>query len=181
MASAQDLVDAIAGKQIAGGPVRRPRVAALPAVDIVILTIRAKQLCVLLIRRGKVPHRGKSALPGGFLRPGESLEKAAARKLLRRCVEDARTLLEHTTVAADFCPRKFTISDLRGVYEAVWGVSLNPQNFQRRIRDVKGFVVPTHELRDGRQGRPAELFRRGPAKILDPPMLRPRTRATAGR
>ncbi|WP_405113201.1 NrtR DNA-binding winged helix domain-containing protein [Micromonospora sp. NBC_01405] len=70
-------------------------------------------------------------------------------------------------------------SDLRRVYEAILGVSLNPQNFQRRIRDIKGFVVPTHELKDGRQGRPAELFRRGPAQIFDSPMLRPRQRQRA--
>ncbi|WP_353068005.1 NUDIX hydrolase [Amycolatopsis sp. DG1A-15b] len=253
--SAQGLVGAIRLQTIAAKPVRRPRVAALPAVDIVILTIRSGELCVLLIKRGKEPYRGKSALPGGFLRPGESLEKAASRELqeetnlngsfllkqvhtfskperdprgrivstaflaiaaglsdvqgasdaaradwvevdesmwndpqrlafdhgeiLQRSVEHARTLLEHTTVAADFCPRKFTISDLRRVYEAIWGVRLNPQNFQRRIRDIKGFVVPTHELQDGRQGRPAELFRRGPAQILDPPIIRPRQRQRA--
>jgi 8-oxo-dGTP diphosphatase len=47
---------------------------------------------------------------------------------------NTRRLREHTTVAADFCGKRFTISDLRIVYEAVWGMALNAQNFQRKVR-----------------------------------------------
>jgi hypothetical protein len=97
-------------------------------------------------------------------------------EVLRWALERTRELLERTTVAADFCGRKFTVSDLRRVYEAVWGVPLNAQNFQRRVREVKGFLIPTGESQEGRRGRPAELFRRGAATILDPPMLCPRQR-----
>ena len=252
VAGPDDLVLSVLGKADSIKPVRRPRVAALPSVDIVIFTIRERQLQTLLIKRGKPPFRGASALPGGFVRPGESLEETAERELkeetnlrgsfrleqvhtfshpgrdprgrvittaflavapdlsevevasdadradwvevdesmwrrpgrlafdhgdiLRHALEHARRLLEHTTIAAEFCPRRFTISDLRRVYEVIWGVKVNPQNFQRKVREVKGFVVPTRELRDGRPGRPAELFRRGSATILDPPMLRPRVR-----
>ncbi|KPM55197.1 DNA hydrolase [Frankia sp. R43] len=50
-------------------------------VDLVILTIRADQLCVLLIRRGLAPFEGALALPGGFVRPDETLVAAARREL----------------------------------------------------------------------------------------------------
>lgn len=49
--------------------------------DLVILTIRDGDLAVLAIRRGGAPFAGALALPGGFVRPGESLDEAAAREL----------------------------------------------------------------------------------------------------
>jgi 8-oxo-dGTP diphosphatase len=49
--------------------------------DLVVLTIRDDALAVLLVRRGAEPYRGQLALPGGFVRPDESLDAAAAREL----------------------------------------------------------------------------------------------------
>jgi 8-oxo-dGTP diphosphatase len=51
-------------------------------VDLVIFTIRENRLLVLLVRRAEAPHRGKLALPGGFVRPAESIEAAACRELI---------------------------------------------------------------------------------------------------
>ena len=50
-------------------------------VDVVIFTIRDKRLHLLLIRRGEAPFAGQWALPGGFVRPDETLEGAARREL----------------------------------------------------------------------------------------------------
>ena len=55
--------------------------AVAVAVDVVLLTIRQGQLAVLLIRRGEHPHRGRWALPGGFVREDEDLDAAARREL----------------------------------------------------------------------------------------------------
>jgi 8-oxo-dGTP diphosphatase len=54
-----------------------------PAVtaDIVIFTIRDRQLKLLLIRRAGEPYRGKWALPGGFVNADEDLDEAARREL----------------------------------------------------------------------------------------------------
>jgi len=50
-------------------------------VDVVLFTIRSSELSVLMIRRGQTPFKGHWALPGGFVEPNESLERAAAREL----------------------------------------------------------------------------------------------------
>lgn len=54
-----------------------------PAVstDIVIFTIRDKQLKLLLIMRAGEPYLGKWALPGGFVQIDEDLESGARREL----------------------------------------------------------------------------------------------------
>ncbi|GAA0917475.1 NUDIX hydrolase [Virgisporangium aurantiacum] len=216
------------------------------AVDLVVLTIRGGELCTLLIRRGVAPHKGRWALPGGFVLADEDLAAAAGRELreetgvasvaghleqlrtygaprrdprgrvvsvaylallpdlpvptagsdaavahwrpahtatrlafdhdtiLRDGIERASAKLEYTSLAAAFCPPEFTIAELRAVYEAVWGTDLDPRNFHRKATTTDGFVKATGRRRAQAAGRPAELFQRGDAEVLYPPLLRPR-------
>ncbi len=221
-------------------PRRFPPVAV--TVDIVVFTLEQGVLQVALIERGEDPYKGQLALPGGFIRPDETLLEAAARELreetnlkvadpleqfgaygdpdrdsrmrivsiafwaivpglpdpvggsdaadarlvpvedalstpqtlafdhhqiLQDALERARRAIETTTVATGFCPPEFTISDLRNVYEAVWGVRLDQGNFQKKVIDVPGFLTPTGKRRQGGQGRPPELYRAGPARAIN--------------
>jgi 8-oxo-dGTP diphosphatase len=50
-------------------------------VDIVIFTIQSGVLKVLLVKRGVPPFAGEFAIPGGFVREGESVDQAALREL----------------------------------------------------------------------------------------------------
>jgi 8-oxo-dGTP diphosphatase len=93
-------------------------------------------------------------------------------EILDDAVERARARLEYTTLAAAFCRRTFTIGDLRKVYEAVWDVPLDIRNFSRKVIKTDGFIVPTGTKRTPETGRPAALYRRGPAQSLYPPILR---------
>jgi 8-oxo-dGTP diphosphatase len=93
-------------------------------------------------------------------------------------VERARGRLEYTTLATAFCGPEFTIGDLRHVYEVVWGVPVDPRNFSRKVTHTEGFIVPTGARRAPGTGRPAALYRRGPAKALIPPLLRNATAVT---
>ncbi|HEY4419702.1 MAG TPA: NUDIX domain-containing protein [Pseudonocardia sp.] len=93
-------------------------------------------------------------------------------RILADGVERARAKLEYSTLATSFCPSEFTVSQLRRVYEAVWDTTIDPRNFQRKVTSTPGFLLPTGEkVRTGR-GRPGQLFRRGDATALHPPMLR---------
>jgi 8-oxo-dGTP diphosphatase len=70
-------------------------------VDVVILTVRQGQLCVLLIRRGAHPHRGRWALPGGFVGPHEDLDRAAQREVAEETGLDAQAHLEQLGTYGD--------------------------------------------------------------------------------
>lgn len=217
-------------------------------VDLVVLTVRAGRLSVLLVRRGVAPHRGRWALPGGFIQPDEDLAGAAARELAEETglrdlpvhleqlgtygapkrdprmrtvtvaylaigpdlpdpvagsdaaaaywvpvdevlsepgrlafdhsailsdgLERARAKLEYTPIASLFCPRPFTVTELRQIYESVWGIPLDPRNFHRKVTSVHGFLVATGEMTGRHGGRPARLYLPGSARHLTPPMLR---------
>lgn len=222
----------------------------LVTVDLVILTLRQKELRVLLVERGVDPYRGARALPGGFLNhAGEDLLDAAARELREEAdldaqglhleqlgtygrprrdprgrvvsvaylaiapglpdpvagtdaeeagwepaadvlcdqvpvafdhrvivadgVERARAKLEHTALATAFCGETFTIAELQQVYEAVWGVRLDPRNFYRKVQKVPGFLEPVGQERKPTRGRPARVFQAGPTTVLHPPLARP--------
>jgi 8-oxo-dGTP diphosphatase len=229
-------------------------------VDLAVLTVREAALSALVVRRGEPPFAGFAALPGGFVREAESLDRAASRELAEETglaqlpvhleqlatygevdrdprmrvisvaylalapdlpspraggdaaaaawtpvaallpelfpgspaagaakaplafdhariladgVERARAKLEYSPLAAAFCPPQFTVGELRRVYEAVWGVALDPRNFHRKVTGTQGFLIPVGDTTARQGGRPAQLFRLGDVTLLNPPMLRP--------
>ncbi|MBB6121491.1 NUDIX hydrolase [Nocardiopsis algeriensis] len=96
-------------------------------------------------------------------------------RVLADAVERARSKLEYTSLATAFLPPVFTITELRGVYESVWGRELHAANFHRKILATPGFVEDTGELaeRGGTGGgRRPRLYRAGGAATLHPPLLR---------
>jgi len=217
-------------------------------VDLVVFTIREDELCVLAIRRGASPFRGRWALPGGFVEEEEGLLDAAQRQLAEETgleevavhleqlatygaprrdprmrvvsvaylalaaelpepaagtdaseawwrpvtdmlsgqsrlafdhseiladgLERARAKLEYSPLATAFCADEFTVAELRNVYEVVWGTDLDPRNFHRKVTGSPGFLVPTGKQTIRNGGRPAQLYRRGKATLLSPPISR---------
>ena len=89
----------------------------------------------------------------------------AARKV-------ARNMLEDTNVALRFCKSKFTMTELRGVYESFLQYRVDPANFRRKVDAVVDFVVPLDELADfgSSPGRPAQMYKPGKALQLSTPI-----------
>lgn len=112
---------------------------------------------------------------GGFAREDEQPAQLAFdhARILADGVERARSKIEYSSLATAFCPPEFTVGELRRVYEAVWGVALDPRNFHRKVTGTPGFLVPSGGTTTRQGGRPAQLFRAGGATVLNPPMLRP--------
>jgi 8-oxo-dGTP diphosphatase len=101
--------------------------------------------------------------------------------IISDAVEWARERIETTSIAASLLEPPFSLSQLRGVYETVWGARLDPANFRRKVLSTPGFVETT-----GRRaapeggGRPAELYHQGIATRLELPLRRPLERDAAG-
>ena len=119
-------------------------------------------------------------LVAGRLRDGGADLAFDHGRILADGVARARAKLEYTSLATSFVVAPFTLAELRGVYEAVWGAPLHRQNFTRKVQATPGFVTPVGRKRDpaGRGGRPAQLYRAGGAVELHPPLRR---RDQAGR
>jgi 8-oxo-dGTP diphosphatase len=124
-----------------------------------------------------VPTAGSDAAHAEWVAVDEAL--AAESKLafdhdqiLADGVERARSKLEYTPLGTAFCLPTFTVGELRRVYEAVWGRSLDPRNFHRKVTGSPGFLVDTGERTNRDGGRPARLYRRGDTELLHPPLLR---------
>ncbi|MET8371521.1 NUDIX domain-containing protein [Micromonospora profundi] len=97
-------------------------------------------------------------------------------RIIDDALERARSKLEYTPLATRFLAAEFTISELRAVYETVWGHPLHAGNFHRKVLSVPGFVESTGASteRGGSRGGPrARLYRAGDARLLHPALLRP--------
>jgi 8-oxo-dGTP diphosphatase len=94
--------------------------------------------------------------------------------ILTAALEQVRDELEWSDLATGLLEEPFTLGDLRRAYEAVWGGSLEPANFRRKVLATPGFVEPTGGLRTVTTGRPGELYRRGKGVSLHPPLVRVR-------
>ena len=84
-------------------------------------------------------------------------------KILRDAVERVRVDLDLTGMAIAFVGSKFTLAELRAVYEAVWKVGFDAANFRRSVITEQGWVIPTgRRAQPGSNGgKPAELYRAG--------------------
>lgn len=197
--------------------------------DIVIFTIRDKQLKLLLIMRGGEPYKGKWALPGGFIQLDEDLETGARRelaeetgisgvyleqlytfgavdrdprervitvsyyalissdKIVLQAATDAEAVgwfrmddlpdlafdhqnivdmahqrlvakLDYSTIAFQFMPKEFTLSELQEVYEIILREEMDRRNFRKWVLALEQIEETGEERREGAH-RPAKLYR----------------------
>ncbi|CAN5748682.1 NUDIX hydrolase [soil metagenome] len=124
------------------------------------------------------PKGGSDAATAQLIPVDEALREGSMAfdhvQILSDALETARRAIETTTIGTRFCDADgFTVSELRKTYETVWGVTLDQGNFQKKVIDAAGFVVPTGRRREGGKGRPPELYVTGPSSVIEPPLRRP--------
>jgi 8-oxo-dGTP diphosphatase len=69
-----------------------------------------------------------------------------------------RSKIEYAQIAYHFLGEKFTLAQLREVYEAVLGRPLDPANFRRQLKGMAE-IEPTDEVLEGGRHRPPRLYR----------------------
>ncbi|HZJ07986.1 MAG TPA: NUDIX domain-containing protein [Nocardioidaceae bacterium] len=131
-----------------------------------------------VLPRGPEPRGGSDAAHAAW-KPADCLLARGGlafdhRAILADGVERARAKLEYTGLATEFVDEQFTVAQLRGVYEVMWGRRLDPGNFHRKVTRTEGFVERVGRSVSHGPGRPAELFRFGGAEVLYPPLSRSR-------
>jgi 8-oxo-dGTP diphosphatase len=202
-----------------------------PAVttDVVLFSIRERELKLLLIKRKGAPYRGRWALPGGFVRLDEDLDTAASRELAEEtgvsgvyleqlytfgapkrdprervisvayyalvpsdrmtltAATDAEAVgwfgmgelpalafdhshivemahqrlvakLDYSTLAFQFMPEAFTLTELQEVYEIILRADIDKRNFRKWVLALEQIEETGDYRRDGAH-RPAKLYR----------------------
>ncbi len=66
--------------------------------------------------------------------------------------------LAYSTIALQFMPEKFTLSELQNVYELILNEKLDKRNFRKRVRALDQ-IDQTDEVRRNGSHRPARLYR----------------------
>ena len=137
-----------------GAPGRDPRGRVVSVAHVAVLPERVE------------PRAGSDAaeamwVPVVALLAGRRKVAFDHRQILADALERVRAKLEYTTLATAFVGEEFTLSELRHVYEVVWGAEFDAGNFQRKMRRTEDFVVETGSTRPSPvgRGRPAATFR----------------------
>lgn len=79
-------------------------------------------------------------------------------EIVAYALERLRGKIEYGSVAYHFLGERFTLAQLRGVYEAVLGKHLDPANFRRQFRSARD-IAATDEVLQGGRNRPPRLYR----------------------
>ena len=73
--------------------------------------------------------------------------------------------LDYSTIAFQFMPPEFTLSDLQSVYEIILESNLDKRNFRKRVLALECIEETENTRRDGRH-RPAKLYQlKDPHKV----------------
>lgn len=135
-----------AGDALDYDPADYPPVAV--TVDVVILTIEDKVLKALLVKRGQPPFEGRWALPGGFVRPDETLAEAALRELSEETGLEPAAPLEqlrsYGDPGRDPRMRVITVAYI-AVLRAVSGLRAGSDAAEAKLVPVASLIGEAHE------------------------------------
>ncbi len=78
-------------------------------------------------------------------------------EILTKATEMLREDFEHSHIAFELLPKRFTIRELQDLYSAIKGVEIDNRNFRKKILG-SGILTATGEREQGVAHKPAEYF-----------------------
>lgn len=66
--------------------------------------------------------------------------------------------LIHEPLVFELLPERFTLTQMQGVYEAIFGTVFDKRNYRRKINKMP-YLVPLNEFQSGVSHKPARLYR----------------------
>lgn len=78
-------------------------------------------------------------------------------EIVRMAHQRLAAKLNYSTIALQFMPSRFTLSELQTVYECIQGELLDKRNFRKRVMSLD-CIVDTGEYRRNGKYRPARLY-----------------------
>ncbi len=139
-----------------GEPGRDPRERVLSVAHYALLPMHARQ----------VPRPASDARAATW-HPCSALPALAFDhdRIVGMALERLRAKLQYSTIALQFMPERFTLSQLQSVYELILGEPLDKRNFRKRIQALD-CLEDTGEMARNGQHRPARLYRaRVPGRV----------------
>ncbi len=79
------------------------------------------------------------------------------KKIISKAKQRLTAKLDYSTIALQFMPCKFTLSELQKVYEIIHGETLDKRNFRKRVM-AYDCMEDTGEVRRNGSHRPARLY-----------------------
>lgn len=80
------------------------------------------------------------------------------KQIFDMALERLRAKLDYSTIALQFMPEEFTLTELQAVYEQILGEAIDKRNFRKRILALEAVEETGYERREGAH-RPAKLYR----------------------
>ncbi len=87
-------------------------------------------------------------------------------EILTKCVKRLQNSVREMPIGFELLPKKFTLSDVQEVYEAVLNKKLDKRNFRKKFLAM-GILLDVKEYQTGVAHRPAKLYKFDPAIYED--------------
>ncbi len=79
------------------------------------------------------------------------------QNIVDACLERLRADVLSKPISFELLPEKFTLTELKSLYESLLGMQLDTRNFRKRILS-QGILIELNERQDGVAHRPAKLY-----------------------